>query len=809
MARRGLFVSLGWSLVGLVAFAGCGNGHGQPMDMTVGGSDLADGSSGPTVSGTVTGLAASPVVLQNNGGDDLTVNASGAFIFTTPLADGDSYDVSILTQPSSPPQICTVSNGKGTIVGGASVSSVAVRCAPVVRFVLVADKSDGSVGTFALDAPSGRLRYAGKSAAGMQPVSIATDPDGRFAYVANAGDGTVSQYGIDENGQLQALAPATVTVGAGLAAVIVDPAGHHAYAVGTSGVAQFSFAADGKLTPLSPATVSAGAGPYAIAVEPSGRFAYVANATDWTVSQFSVAADGTLTALPGPTAVTGAAPTGIAVDPTGRFVYVTGGGDSTVSQYSIGSDGTLTPATPATVAAGTGATSPVVDPTGKYLFVANPGDKTVSQYSIGSDGTLTPAATATAAAGTGAAAVIVDGSGKFAWVANPGDDTVAEYSVGTGGLLAANLPATLPGQQAPTAFALVGGSGPAQPTAAHAYVSDSTGSVRDFPVGANGVLGTPATIATTGFAPETIVLDAAGTHAYVLDDPPAGTGGNVLQYAVSSTGAWSALSPANVGGVDAPIGMALHPSGRFAYVANSGPGALTDTVSQFSVGADGKLTALATATVDTGSPPQAIAVDPTGRFAYVATNSVLQYSIGSDGTLTMQTTAIVPGGAAPSSVAVDPTGHFVYVADSGTNAVLQYASDATDGHLTALTPASAPAGTTPVSVALDPFGRYAYAIDDAACTVSQYALGATGPLTALTPASVGAGSCVAPMDSVVFLAVDPSGRFLYVPDQGASSGTVLQYGLGTGGALAPLNPAATTAVSGARYVRIAFWLRYQ
>src|SRR5438105_4577044 len=129
MAVHRLVFAAGW-LLALVAFAGCGNGSHQPEDLATGGNDLAaDGSSGPTVGGTVSGLAGAGLVLQNNGGDDLTVGASGAFTFATALADGASYDVSILTQPTTPPQICAVANGKGTIAGGASVASVAVRCA--------------------------------------------------------------------------------------------------------------------------------------------------------------------------------------------------------------------------------------------------------------------------------------------------------------------------------------------------------------------------------------------------------------------------------------------------------------------------------------------------------------------------------------------------------------------------------------------------------------------------------------------------------------------------------------------------------
>jgi 6-phosphogluconolactonase (cycloisomerase 2 family) len=806
MALPRLFVSTGW-LLALVAFGGCGDNSNHPNDLAGGGGDMAgDASSGPTVGGTVTGLAGTGLVLQNNGGDDLTVSASGAFTFATPLADGAAYDVSILTQPASPAQICAVANGKGTIAGGASVTSVAVRCAPVVRFVLVVDKLDGSVGTFALDAASGRLTYAGKSATGMQPISVATDPDGKFAWVANAGDRTVSQYAIDGNGRLSALSPATVTLGAVPFQVVVDPAGRHAYVVSSKSVAQYAVGADGTLTALSPATVSSGSGSIAIVLEPSGRFAYVADGSGSTVSQFSVGADGALTPLGTATVATGMVPIGIAVDPTGRFVYVTNGGDNTVSQYSIGSDGALAPLPTATVAAGTTATSPVVDPTGRFAFVLNPGDKTVSQYSIGSDGTLTPATT-TAPVGAGADAVIVDGSGKFAWVVNDMDNTVGQYTIGSGGTLAPNAPATLRGQATPTALALVGGRGPAQPTASHAYVSDRAGSVRDFPVGANGVLGTPATIMTTGHTPQSIVLAPGGDRAYVLDNPPTGGAGNILQYAISSTGAWTALSPASVAAGTAPGSIALHPSGRFAYVANSATAA--STISQFAIATDGTLTALSTPTANTDSLPSAVAVDPSGRFAYVATNDVEQYAIGADGTLTMKTTATVPGGNTSKGIAIDPSGRWAYVTNGTGAAVLQYAIDATDGHLTALTPASAASGASPQAVAIDPFGRYAYAISLTACTLSQYAIGSGGTLGPLSPASVAAGDCGAAMDFVAWVAVDPSGRYVYVPDEGSSSSSVLQYGIGTGGALAPLSPAATSALNAAQLERMTFLVRYQ
>jgi hypothetical protein len=80
-----------------------------------------------TVGGTVSGLNGVGLVLQDNGGDDLAINANGTFAFATPLADLSAYAVTVRTQPTGPSQTCTVSNGSGN-VAGANATNVAVSC---------------------------------------------------------------------------------------------------------------------------------------------------------------------------------------------------------------------------------------------------------------------------------------------------------------------------------------------------------------------------------------------------------------------------------------------------------------------------------------------------------------------------------------------------------------------------------------------------------------------------------------------------------------------------------------------------------
>ena len=48
-----------------------------------------------TVSGTVTGLNGTGLVLRNNGGDNKSISANGAFTFATPVASGATYAVTV------------------------------------------------------------------------------------------------------------------------------------------------------------------------------------------------------------------------------------------------------------------------------------------------------------------------------------------------------------------------------------------------------------------------------------------------------------------------------------------------------------------------------------------------------------------------------------------------------------------------------------------------------------------------------------------------------------------------------------------
>jgi hypothetical protein len=74
---------------------------------------------------TVTGLTGTLQIL-NNGTDVTTINADGSYAFPTYLAEGTTYNVTVVTQPSG--QTCVVTNGSGTISD--DVTDIVISCGP-------------------------------------------------------------------------------------------------------------------------------------------------------------------------------------------------------------------------------------------------------------------------------------------------------------------------------------------------------------------------------------------------------------------------------------------------------------------------------------------------------------------------------------------------------------------------------------------------------------------------------------------------------------------------------------------------------
>jgi hypothetical protein len=97
---------------------------------TVGGGDvrtvkISCATNAFAVSGTVSGLSGTGLVLQNNNGDDVGVQSDGGFTFATRIPSGSQYNVTVTGQP--PTQACSVQGGAGTMEDH-DVTNVVVTC---------------------------------------------------------------------------------------------------------------------------------------------------------------------------------------------------------------------------------------------------------------------------------------------------------------------------------------------------------------------------------------------------------------------------------------------------------------------------------------------------------------------------------------------------------------------------------------------------------------------------------------------------------------------------------------------------------
>lgn len=161
-------------------------------------------NNGPyTVGGTVSGLSGS-LVLQNNGADNLTRNANGAFTFATPVTSGGAYAVTVLTQPAG--QICSVSQGSGTASG--QVTNVAITCSNISISYSISGVVNGlnSVGLVLQNNSGDDLNvlpsapgspapftFAGSvSSGGAYGVTILSQPAVETCTVTSGGSGTAS-----------------------------------------------------------------------------------------------------------------------------------------------------------------------------------------------------------------------------------------------------------------------------------------------------------------------------------------------------------------------------------------------------------------------------------------------------------------------------------------------------------------------------------------------------------------------------------------------------------------------------------------
>jgi DNA-binding beta-propeller fold protein YncE len=336
------------------------------------------------------------------------------------------------------------------------------------------------------------------------------------------------------------------------------------------------------------------------------------------------------------------------------YAYVTTFGDSNnISAYSIeGTTGALTPVVGSPYSAGATPLSVAVTPAGQYVYVANYASNNVSAFSIDATGGLSPAGIFPA--GLGPSGVTVDPTAQFVYVANRGSNNVSAYRIiEATGALDEHTSSPYPAGSQPVSVAV-------DPTSQFLYVTN---------------------------------LGSSDISAYSID--------GIYGYLTEIDGSPFRQTSQEVD----PRSVVVHPLGEYAYVANEG------SVAGYRIDATtGALERLADSPYLTQrSQAASVALDPTGRFAFVASmhisvGGISAYTIGpATGTLIGVSGSPYYSPRSPISVAVDPTGQYAYVANSnggGPGSVSGHRINQTTGQLTEFVTDPFPAPYGPSSIAI-------------------------------------------------------------------------------------------------------------
>jgi len=230
--------------------------------------------------------------------------------------------------------------------------------------------------------------------------------------------------------------------------------------------------------------------------------------------------------------------------------------------------------------------------------------------------------------------------------------------------------------------------------------------------------------------------------------------------------------------------------------------------------------------------PAAVGVDPSGHFVMTTSKSSARIGVFRIDTQSGVLTP-APGspfravGRSPFFVRFHPSGKFVYIA-SRFDGVLAFAFDPDSGALSPLKGMPYPSGERTRSLTIHPSGRFLYASNAYSNTVSAFAIDqATGQLTPLAGSPFPAGD-VAPIDSELvplldypphaggvpyYVAMHPSGRFLYVSNWGGGSLSAFRIDEQTGALsllkgfprITGVNPYALAVHPSGRFLYVTSW----
>jgi 6-phosphogluconolactonase (cycloisomerase 2 family) len=218
---------------------------------------------------------------------------------------------------------------------------------------------------------------------------------------------------------------------------------------------------------------------------------------------------------------------------------------------------------------------------------------------------------------------------------------------------------------------------------------------------------------------DALVVAPNGRFAYTLNTIE----GSVTSYVIDSAQLqMTAISGGVVKTGAEPTDMSIDVNGWYLYVTNSGDASLSVYYLNPTSGIPEPVRG---SPVPTGKRPGAITLDAAARYAFVVnagSNNVSVYRYLNNVTPVMfegrKYGSPFAAGQEPVALALEPTGHYAYVANAGSNDISAYHVHNKTGLMSAIPGSPFKAGKRPVDLKVHPKGRWLYVANQDSSTLT-------------------------------------------------------------------------------------------
>ncbi len=409
-------------LASAIAMTGCGGGGGSGSEEGKQPEVSESIAKTYTVSGEVTGLLGTGLVLQSNFGEILEIAEDGKFQFAKALKSEEAYEISIKNQPTNLTRTCSVAQGSGAIAN-AEVSNIKIICsAPNARFAYSFSSSNDELSIFKIDEKTGELNFV--SSLTGQNSFLAAHPSGRFAYSYNLITAELIVSDIDK--ETGALTTTSSVPDIYSSRLIIDPTGRFAYFVNQHTYPNHlleTYAIDpesGKLSKIGQGyNIIHSLPSYRyeyIKIDPLGKYLYIGD--NQSTLSFSI---DTKTGLPSPISqspyISQQHYTDFVIDPSARFAYFAHQGNGQITIATIDTKGEISAVNAPPPVLGLDPLKIGFHPNGRFAYATNPISLKVSSYSVDStDGSLTLLSASQTPSYFYPELITIDPTGQFAYV---------------------------------------------------------------------------------------------------------------------------------------------------------------------------------------------------------------------------------------------------------------------------------------------------------------------------------------------------------------------------------------------------------